>query len=440
MDARETALHVWTEIEEKGVQSRTALEEAFEKNPELTQRDQRLVRRLVLGTLEKKLQLDFRINQKSRTPVEKMRPLIRSILRLSAYQLFYMDRIPDSAVCSEALKLTEKCHMPGLKGFVNGVLRAMAREENWQEEPDWLSASVPEWIWEGWKREHGESSVQALAESLKRPENLTIRRVSSRVTQEELERSLARDGASVRPAPFPETAGILRHEGKIEDLAAYREGWFLIQDISSMLVETLAGIQPGFHVLDVCAAPGGKSLDAADRLAGTGEVIACDRTEEKVSRIRDNVRRLRLDHIRPLVRDAEQFVPEWENAMDVVLADLPCSGLGVLGRRPDLRYRMTPEQIPALAAQQRRILANVWRYVRPGGILMYSTCTVTREENGDNRLWALSHLPLEPAGFAELLPEALAGETTAAEGFLQLLPGIHPCDGFYIAKFRRRTR
>ncbi|MCD8055087.1 MAG: 16S rRNA (cytosine(967)-C(5))-methyltransferase RsmB [Lachnospiraceae bacterium] len=438
MNARETALRVLLEVE-RGEKSHIALQNTWMRHPEISVQDRRFILRLVQGTLEKRMQLDGRIDQKSRVPVAKMKPVIRNLLRMSAFQLFYMDRVPVSAVCNEAVKLTGKFHMQGLKGFVNGVLRAMARETSWPEEPLSVSASVPEWILDLWRAEYGEEALTGLLRSLEEPHRLTVRRVTSRVSEPELLDSLAAEEASAVPAPFPGDALILHVTGRLEDLTAFRKGWFQIQDLSSMLVGSLAGIRPGDRVLDVCAAPGGKSLHAADLLAGTGEVLACDLSEAKAARIRENIRRSGLFNIRAAVQDATVFVPAWEGQMDVVLADLPCSGLGVMGRKPEIRYSVMPEQVRELAALQRQILGNVWRYVKPGGILLYSTCTVTPEENRENRQWILEHLPFRPESFGALLPEALRGEITAEEGSLQLLPGIYPCDGFYIARFRRET-
>ncbi|MCD8330705.1 MAG: 16S rRNA (cytosine(967)-C(5))-methyltransferase RsmB [Lachnospiraceae bacterium] len=437
MDARETALRILLEVE-RGEKSHIVLQNTWMRHPEISEQDRRFILRLVQGTLEKRLQLDWRINQKSRVPVAKMKPVIRNLLRMSAFQLFYMDRVPASAVCNEAVKLTGRFHMQGLKGFVNGVLRAMAREEAWPEEPLCISSSVPEWILDRWRTEYGVEALTGLLRSLEEPHRLTVRRVTSRVSEPELLNSLEAEGASVSPAPFPGDAFQLRVPGKLEELTAYRRGWFQIQDLSSMLVGCLAGIRPGQRVLDVCAAPGGKSLHAADLLAGTGEVLACDLSEAKAARIRENIARSGLSNIQAVVQDATVFVSAWEGQMDVVLADLPCSGLGVMGRKPEIRYSVTPEQVKELAALQRQILANVWRYVRPGGTLLYSTCTVTREENAENRGWILEELPFRADEFGDSLPEALQGERSVAEGFLQLLPGMQPCDGFYIARFRRK--
>ena len=442
MNVREITLKILMETERSEAQSHLLLQDTWRKCPELTSQERRFILRLVQGTLEKRMLLDYRIDQVSKVPVKKMKPAIRHLVRMSAYQIFFMDSIPNSAVCNEAVKLTNRLHMQGLKGFVNGVLRSLTRKEDWKPEPEHIRYSMPEWIYTSWKKMYGNENAARMLEATDTEHVLYFRMLTDEgnpdhASLEMIQECLTGQSIVYRPAPFPEGAWIMENPEHLENLEALKRGWIQIQDISSMMVGTLAYVQENMNVLDVCAAPGGKTLHIAQRLHGTGHITSCDLTEYKVEKIRENIRRSGWKNIEPCCQDARVFRPEWENSMDLVIADLPCSGLGVLGRKPEIRYRVTPNEIRELAALQKEILMNVSRYVKPGGYLLFSTCTVTKEENTDNRDWILKNLPFVAVDFPESrIPEVL--RERAAEGYLQLLPGMDPCDGFFISAFRRR--
>jgi 16S rRNA (cytosine967-C5)-methyltransferase len=222
-------------------------------------------------------------------------------------------------------------------------------------------------------------------------------------------------------------------------LPGYDEGAFLVQDISSMLVCEVAGIKTDNTVVDVCSAPGGKSLHAADKLKGTGQVIARDLSANKCMIIRENVNRMRAANVTVEQYDAEKHDESMESKADVLICDLPCSGLGVIGRKPDIKMNTDEESIQNLQEKQRSILNAVWNYVKPGGIMMYSTCTVTKEENEENVKWILENLPFEPVDLTEKLPEKMKSIETAKDGYIQILPGEFETDGFFIAKLRRKA-
>ena len=442
MNTRELALRILIEMEQKDAQSHRLLQDTWKKYPELTDQDRRFILRLVQGTLEKRMLLDARINRKSKLAVNKMKPMIRQLLRMSAYQIFFMDKVPDGAVCNEAVKLVVKFKMQGLKGFVNGVLRAMAREEHWPEESPLIMYSMPEWIYRSWETAYGEETALCMMQASDEKHRLYFRILGGAGNPEGVSEEMIRDSLDqchvvYHPAAFPAGAWIMENPEQLESLEALKRGWIQIQDISSMLVGVLSGVKENMQILDVCAAPGGKTLHMAEKLQGTGGIISCDLTDAKVSLILENIERSGWKNIEAVRQDARRFHPVWENRMDLVLADLPCSGLGVLGRKPEIRYRTSMEDIRSLAALQREILQNVSRYVKPGGRLVFSTCTVTSEENAQNRNWILEHLPFDAADLPlEELPEEMRGR--AAGGQIQLLPGIDPCDGFYISVFRKR--
>jgi len=245
---------------------------------------------------------------------------------------------------------------------------------------------------------------------------------------------LREDNAGALKAPYPENAYFLQNTSGLKDLKAFRHGGLFVQDISSQLAVYAAGIKEGSRVLDVCAAPGGKSLLAADILKGTGSVLARDISEDKVRLINENIQRLGLENIRAEVFDAEVFDSASEGRYDTVIADLPCSGWGVIGRKPDIKYSASREKEEQLAELQYRILENACRYVRPGGTLIYSTCTVSEAENeGNAERFLAGHPDFSPVSLNPLLPEELRCES-AEKGYLQILPDDIK-DGFFIARF-----
>lgn len=447
---RALAMEVLLEIEKKGTYSHLVLSDVLQKYAYLPKRDRAFLTRLVEGTLEYRLQLDAVIDRYAKTPVKKQKPLIRTILRMGVYQLLYMDGVPASAVCNESVKLAVSKGFGGLKGFVNGVLRAIARALAAGEtliasaaEGDIQGMSVqyamPQWIIKLWLARFDAQTVRRmLAGSLTKPP-LTVRCRTPRGSMENCDRLLAEDGVTATVHPYLPYALVLREVDSLTGLRAFAEGCITVQDVSSMLAAEIAAPQRGDTVIDVCAAPGGKSLHMADCVGSEGVVYARDVSEYKAARIRENVSRLGCENVIVQVKDACIFYEEDRETADVVLADVPCSGLGVLARKKELRYRVQEGDIAQLVSLQRQILDAVWRYVKPGGVLLYSTCTVSRAENEGTVQWFCERYPFVPEDLTPHLPEALAKEKTAAQGYLQLLPGIHACDGFFLAKLRRKN-
>ena len=459
---RGLALGVLLEVSGGMEYSHVALRNVLEKYQYLEKQERAFLTRLVEGTLERRIWLDYVIDQFSSVKVRKQKPVIREILRLSVYQLQFMDSVPDAAVVSEAVKLAEKKGFRQLKGFVNGVLRNVARNLTELKYPpreqilSYLSVrySMPEWIVEDWILAYGEETVKRMLAAFYENRPTTIRVNESRTTPEELKAKLLRRGVSVSQAPYLPCALQIEGYDYLGALPEFREGLFQVQDVSSMLAVEAAGVKPGDYCIDVCAAPGGKSLYLAEKTGEKGLVDARDLTEYKAELIRENAERLQAENIKVSVRDA--CVPDKasEGQADVLLADLPCSGLGVLGKKTDLKYRMSREQQQELAALQRKILSVVQAYVKPGGILIYSTCTICQAENEENVRWFLEQYPYEAVSMEDCLPEELLRElsrqqeeksgvgfqkNTVRQGYLQLLPGMQRCDGFFIAKFRRKV-
>ena len=441
---REIVLGLLMDITEHDVYSHIALGNVLSKYQYLDKKERAFITRVTEGTLEHLIELDYILSQFSKVKVKKMKPVIRNILRSAVYQLKYMDSVPDSAVCNEAVKLAVKKGFGPLKGFVNGVLRSAARGIDAVEYPSGLVEalsvrySMPEWILKMWLEEYGRETVEMMLADFQKEKPLTIRCNISRCQPAELEARLEKEGVRAAGHPYLPYACRITGYDYLGDLESFREGLFAVQDVSSMLVGEIADPKPGDYIIDVCAAPGGKSIHLADRLAGTGHVEARDLTEYKTALIRENIDRMGMKNITAVQMDASVQDASSVSKADIVIADLPCSGLGVLGKKTDLKYRVTEKQLEDLVRLQRSILDVVCGYVKPGGVVIYSTCTINRAENQENVKWFLAEHP----DFApEQLKESLCAQLQGAvgeDGCLQLLPGVHDSDGFFIARLRKK--
>ena len=427
----------------KGEKSHVALKSTLDKNVSLDKHQRSFITRLFQGTLERRIELDFIINQFSKTPVNKMKPVIREILRMGVYQIKYMDNVPVSAVCNEGVKLAEKRKFRNLKGFVNGVLRNVARNiekiEYPKEQKERLSViySVPKWIIEKWTKEYGISKTEEMLEGLYKPKATSVRCNTSKATVEEIVKSLEYQGTTVEKSKLYDKALKISGYDKLENLDVFKAGMITVQDESSMMVGIAANPKEKDYIIDVCAAPGGKSLHMADKMQGQGMVDARDLTDYKVGLIEENIERTQTLNIRAHRKDATLLDKESVEKADIVLADVPCSGLGVIGKKTDIKYRTDEDKIQELAVLQKQILHNAASYVKPGGILIYSTCTITSEENQSNVAWFTENYPFVLESLDPYLCEELHSETTA-QGWLQLLPGVHKTDGFFLARMRKK--
>lgn len=427
-------------LEEKQY-SHTELQRVFRENPELSARDRAFIERLVRGTLEHLYELDACIESCSTLPVRKLKPAIRTVLRMSVYQLRYMDSVPARAVCNEAVQLTVRLKFGSLKGYVNGVLRSLSRslesgyspispKDSFMERMS-LQYSMPLWILKRFVPAFGETVTEKFLQALMEPVKLSVYRNPVGFSREELERELQKEGVVCKPLPYSLDGFYLEHVEQLEQLSSFREGAFLVQDVSSMLQGKITSAREGDYIIDVCAAPGGKTFHAAMDMRGSGCVDCADISPSKVSLIEENAKRLNLNNVKISLRDAAVFDPDLEEKADIVIADLPCSGLGILGRKPEIRYNVSEEDVQSLAALQRTILNTVWRYVKPGGRLIYSTCTLTKEEDEENYRYLIERLPFEPESLRPYLSHGPESDTLE-KGYLKLIPGIHSCDGFFI--------
>lgn len=429
-NTREIVLDTLLALERGEEFSHRLIKAVLDKYHYLEERDRAFIKRLTEGTIERQTELDYYLNHFSSVPVRKMKPLIRCLMRMSVYQILYMDSVPDSAVCNEACKLAQKRKFGNLKGFVNGVLRSVARQKDGLPMPDenaqpmeYLSVrySMPLWLVELWVKSYGRERAERLLEGL-----LAIHPVSLRLrtdcTEEErgrLIQEMEAVGAKLHKSNLLPYLYTVENMENLTELPGFAQGLFVVQDASSAMAVEAAGIKAGDFVVDICAAPGGKSILAAER---AGRVLARDVSEAKTALIEENIARMGRDNITVEVHDATVADERLFEQADVLLADVPCSGLGVMGKKRDIKYRVSEERIAAICALQRNILENSWRYVKPGGVLLYSTCTINPAENEEMARWIQESFPL-------LLEEER-----------QFMPGEDETDGFYYARFRRRAK
>jgi 16S rRNA (cytosine967-C5)-methyltransferase len=434
INIRALALEVLLEVTEEGHYSHLVLRSVLEKYQYLDKKERAFLTRLTEGTIQRMIELDYIIDQFSKVKTNKQKPVIRAILRMSVYQMKYMDSVPASAACNEAVKLARKKGFASLSGFVNGVLRNIGRNLDqiaYPSEKEQLSYalsvrySMPEWIVTQWLESYGEEKTRQMLAAFLMETPLTIRTNLSKTTPEELKQNLTQEGVTaelIDAAVCPELPYALTISGfdYLNRLKSFQEGLFYVQDISSMLVAEWAQPKPGDYCIDVCAAPGGKSIHLAEKLKGTGMVEARDLTSYKVEQIQANIIRCGLGNMKAVQKDATMQDADSVGRADVLLADLPCSGLGILRKKTDIKYKMSPKQQNDLVELQRQILDTVCTYVKEGGTLVYSTCTIHKAENEENVQWFLQkHPEFELEQMKQIFPQQALG------------------DGFFIAKLRR---
>lgn len=460
-NTREIVLDTLLSLEKEEEFSNKLLKAVLDKYDYLDGRDKAFIKRVTEGTIERRVELDYYLNHFSSVPVRKMKPLIRCLLRMSVYQIVYMDGVPDSAACNEACKLAGKRKFQNLKGFVNGVLRKItAQKENLPMPDKRLSPvehfsvkySCPEWLVEMWLDEYGEVVAEEILSGLLRVHPVSLRFVTtlSQEERQEIVRRIRESGAEIQQSPYlPYVYKVDNVEG-ISTLPGFGEGAFTVQDVSSALAVEAAGIRKGDFVMDICAAPGGKTILAAEKAES---VLARDVSEYKIALIEENLERMGTGNVITKLFDATLFDEAYKEHADVLLVDAPCSGLGVMGKKRDIKYHITPESMDSIIELQKKILNNSWQYVKPGGVLLYSTCTIHRGENEEMVRWIKDNLPFEPENIAPYVPEKLLEEKAKIPVYndeylseqesaacMQLLPGYMEADGFFFARFRRSEK
>ena len=445
-NTREIILDTLLTLEREEEFSNKLIKAVLDKYDYLDGKEKAFIKRVTEGTIERQIELDYYLDHFSSVPVRKMKPLIRCLMRMSVYQLLFMDAVPDSAVCNEACKLAMKRKFVNLKGFVNGVLRSIARSKDAMPLPEpkdrinylHVKYSAPKWLVEYWTDCYGDEVTEKMLEGL-----LKIHPVSLRFRTDKFALDMqnvsgmtgASDGSERREAWWEQCAQAILDAGvtlrkspllpyiyyaenveNVASLPGYQEGFFTVQDVSSALAVESAGIKAGDFVMDVCAAPGGKSLLAAEK---NTRVLSRDVSENKVALIEENIARMGADNVELQVHDATVYDPTYAGKADVVLMDVPCSGLGVMGKKRDIKYHVSAQSLTEIVELQKQIVASCWQYVKPEGVLLYSTCTVNPKENEEMTRWITANFPF------------------ALEEQKQFFPGIDECDGFFYARLRR---
>lgn len=435
MSARETALAVLTACRKEDGWANGLLKAQIARD-RLDRRDAALATRLVYGVIQNRMKLDFYLKQLLTGKLNQLRPVVRDILHLGLYQLYFMDKIPASAAVNESVALAKKyCKkMANAVPLVNGVLRNAERMKGQLKEPVTLADrySHPEGLVNLFRGYVGEEHLEQMLKANNEAPDTVIQVNTLKTTAESLLEKLEAEGVTAKKHPWMENCLILAGTGSLEKLTAFQDGAFYVQDAAARLAVDAAEIQPGMKVVDCCAAPGGKSFAGALALRGEGQIFASDLHEHRTELIRKGAQRLGFSNIQVSQRDASQENPDWAGAMDVVLVDVPCSGYGIIRKKPDIRYK-DPDTMKDINQLQLQILQAQSRLVKPGGVLIYSTCTLVRRENEgvvEKFLKANPDFALEPMALPDVFPQN-------ENGMLRLLPGKYDTDGFFIARLRK---
>ena len=441
INARLVALRVIDSVFSNGAYSNIALNKAFAVNP-VSDLDRRFVTELVYGCIKAKGTLDWILEQNVSRPLNKISPAILNILRLGVFQIFFLERIPASAACNEAVNLAKKFGHIGTVKFVNAVLRNCVRNKEKivypsKKENELLYLALklqhPEWLIKRWIREYGIEDTEKLCIFNNQVPPVTLRVNTLVITRDELLNRLAKDEFQVRPSEWSKDGIVCEKLPSLGLLFKKYNNCFYVQDESSMLVAGILNPKPGQRVIDVCAAPGGKTTHLAQLMENKGEIIATDIHAHKIGLIRDNAKRLGIEIIKTEIKDAAENVQTWNESADCVLVDAPCSGLGVLRRRAEARWTKTEAGLKEFPELQLAILNNAARYLKPGGRLVYSTCTLESAENvGVVQTFLKLNKQYELAGFAH--PKT--GEIIKD---LQILPQKDGIDGFYICALKHKA-
>ena len=435
MNARTTALSALIAIRRQNAWADGAIKE-YTARDRLDRRDAALAARLLYGVVQNRMLLDYDLSQVVSGGLGRLQPVVLDILRLGAYQILFLDKIPASAAVNEAVEQAKAYANPRAAGLVNGALRALTRRRDGLEAPKDPATkySHPQPLVDCLRASFDEQTLEAFLAADNEIPKTALQVNPLKASPEEVTAAL--DAAQIAYETHPWLAGcyLVSGTGNLEVLPLFQSGAVYVQDPAAKLAVLASGAAPGMRVLDCCAAPGGKSFAAAMQMENRGSILSCDLHAHKIALIEKNAARLGISILKAEQRNAAEYDAALENAFDLVIADVPCSGLGVIRKKPDIRYKPL-DAIARLPEVQRAILENVSRYVRPGGTLLYSTCTVRKEENEAVALsFAQAHPAFTPEPFA--VPEGLE---LPNEGYATLLPQLHAADGFFICKLRKHT-
>lgn len=443
--ARALAVKVLSAVEQDGAYSNLELNRRL-KEAELSPADAGLATELVYGTIARLNTLDYYLERYVAKGVSKLQPWVRSLLRISVYQMIYLDRIPEHAVVSEAVNLAKKLGHQGISGMVNGVLRNMIRNRDELRIPESLPVaerislehSHSLWMVERWIAQYGEETTEAICRANNEPPAVSVRVNTTMTTRDKLMHEMASTGAVVEASQLSSDGILVRSGGNMALTSWYRDGLFSVQDESSMLVAEAVAPEEDQLVLDCCAAPGGKTAHMAEKMHDRGRIVANDVHAHKRQLILDQAERLGLSCIDAVTGDALDLNERYpEASFDRILLDAPCSGLGVIRRKPDVKWTKSVEDIEGIASLQRELLDRVAPLLKPGGILVYSTCTIEPAENEDMVADFLNRHPEYRPAEASVWTKSETAKLKVVNGGVQILPQYAHSDGFFIARLTK---
>ncbi|MFW6358776.1 MAG: 16S rRNA (cytosine(967)-C(5))-methyltransferase [Chroococcales cyanobacterium] len=445
INSRQLAFTALQTIEKKGAYTDVSLDRVL-RNAEISSANRGLVTELVYGCVRRRRSLDALIDQLGKKKARQQPPNLRILLYIGLYQLRYLDSIPPSAAVHTTVELAKANHFGKLAGVVNGILRQYLRLAAKEQDPLQLPSnsierlgilySFPDWILEIWLDQFGETATEQLCQWFNSPPTIDLRVNPLKTTVEAVEKAIASTGVSV--SRIPQLPNALRLSGKvgfIQQLPGFDQGEWTVQDSSAQLVSYLLNPQPGEVIVDACAAPGGKTTHIAELIGDNGKIWACDRTPSRLKKVSQNTERLDLHSIEIRTGDSRTF-SDFRGSCDRVLVDAPCSGLGTLHKRPDLRWRQTLEATKELSVLQRELLDQAATWIKPGGILVYATCTLNPLENEDVISAFLGQHPNWEINFPEA--NSPAAHLVTPQGTVKVLPHEHSMDGFFIAKLKHK--
>lgn len=444
MDSREIVLNILTDVNLNKAYSNYSINKHLKKMKNI--KDENLIREMVYGVLENLVYIDYIISKLSKIKIKKIQPIILEILRMGVYQIGFMDKIPDRAAVNEAVNLSKKYGHKGTSGFVNGVLRSFSRnreeimEIEHSYDSNYLSIrySYPKWMVDRWIKEYGFEFAEKICEGNNSKPKLNIRVNTTKITREKLIENLSDYGYIVEKTKYAKDGIIIENPYRITDREEFKQGQFTIQDESSMLVGQITNPRENSLVLDLCSAPGGKSTHIGQLMKNKGRILSRDIYEHKLDLVKENADRLGINIVETQLFDAYELDKELEDRVDYCIVDAPCSGLGIIRRRPEIKWNRKEEDIKELAKIQKRILNNAKNYLKPGGYIIYSTCTIGEEENlAIVKSFLDENKDFKLVGFEDLLCSD-NNLDTAREGHIQMFPHIHNTDGFFIARIQKK--
>lgn len=441
--ARQVAVEVLAKVDTEKSFAKLALFAAFEKR-NMSERDRAFATALVQGVLRHRFELDDAIKSVSSQPLHKMPAKLRNNLRVAIFQLRYMRDIPSSAVLNTATEIGKTTGHAGIGKFVSGVLRAYVRKDEGEPAPPAeLSErySLPQWLIDRWMQRYGEEETLRLLEYSQSVPTLMVRACETGITPEALETIFTNNGITCHRGELVDACLVIedrgKHKGPIDKLPGYSEGLFIVQDEAAAFVSKVVDAKPGDSVVDLCAAPGGKTINMAESMENKGKVVAVDVQPGRLELLKRTRQRIGLTNVEIVVADGTTWQPE--RKVDKVLVDAPCMGTGVINRRSDLRFQRSEPDIAGLVELQRKLMESAAAMLKPGGVMVYSTCSLEPEENEDNLKWFLEkHPEFKPVSIAEYAPEKIRDLDREAfdRGWVQLRPTKHGVSGFFIAKLQ----